>query len=333
MTDAISDFLADRIADPHTSWSIGSFGAIAEFVRDPDEPARFESSGTSLAVVTGRGGIRITPNPQPRPFASESAVGRGWNHRVSLCLPASLSTMGRRGALTELGPDAHALREEERDDVLFDLGLGCMQVDALIRTRDPDLIARLRSDAGRSLFAPGNSAMMAILGANPHRVFVSRLGRVEVFQPIPPADGKSPEGPHTHVLPKLLAHGRTHSATEPVPDGLVPCAHCYPPHPAKDALGQARPFDPGFHASFETLLRSFGDPATVALKHQVTTAVAAGGGPDDADIPNSRFARAAVRVALRQMRARGECSPALDAWASAFDRIDEVDFADDNACA
>ena len=61
-----------------------------------------------------------------------------------------------------------------------------------------------------------------ILAANPHRVFISRLGRIEVYQPIPPPSGKSPEGPHTHVLPRLLKSGRTHPATEPVPEGWFP---------------------------------------------------------------------------------------------------------------
>ncbi len=46
-------------------------------------------------------------------------------------------------------------------------------------------------------------AMAMILAANPHRVFLSRLGRIEVYQPIPPPSGKSPQGPHTHVLPQL----------------------------------------------------------------------------------------------------------------------------------
>ena len=85
--------------------------------------------------------------------------------------------------------------------------------------------------------------MEVILAANPHRVFLSRLGRIEVYQPIPPASGKSPDGPHTHVLPRLLKSGRTHPATEPIPDGWFPCAHLYPPHPARDGMGEARPFD------------------------------------------------------------------------------------------
>ena len=111
--------------------------------------------------------------------------------------------------------------------------------------------------------------MGIILATNPHRVFLSRLGRIEVFQPIPPPDGKSPDGPHTHVLPGLLRHRRTHAATEPIPDGLVPCAHVYPAHPAKDGMGQPRPFDRARHDAFQAILRSYGDPKFLALKQQV----------------------------------------------------------------
>ncbi len=104
--------------------------------------------------------------------------------------------------------------------ILFDLGLGALQADFCVRINDHGLAARLREHAGRAVFEPGNPAMAMILAANPHRVFVSRLGRIEVYQPIPPPSGKSPEGPHTHVLPRLLNSGRTHPATEPVPEGL-----------------------------------------------------------------------------------------------------------------
>ena len=123
----------------------------------------------------------------------------------------------------------------------------------------PDVVERLRRCCGRRAFDPGSPAMGAILAASPHRVFMSRVGRVEVFQPIPPANGKSPEGPHTHVLPKLLRHGRTHSATEPIPEGWVPCAHFYPAHPMKDAFGAGRPYKSRYHSAFQDLMRRFGD--------------------------------------------------------------------------
>ena len=175
-----------------------------------------------------------------------------------------------------------------------------------MRIGDRGLAARLREHTGRAVFEPGNPAMGMILAANPHRVFISRLGRIEVYQPIPPPSGKSPEGPHTHVLPKLLKSGRTHPATEPVPDGLVPCAHLYPPHPARDALGEARPFDATHHHAFQQMMAACGDPVTMAIKRRVVDAVLAGEPPRL--VAGDRHGRTSIRIALRQMRAEGHAS-------------------------
>jgi hypothetical protein len=325
VSDAGSDFafLADQMADHETNWSLGTFGAIAEFSRDPDEPVTLLRSDTRLAAVTGRGGILIEAREDMRLFASETATRDSWNHRISLCLPQHRCAMNGRTVLTALGPDVQALREQDREATLFDLGLGALQVDLCVRMTDPDLATQLATHAGRPLFEPGNSAMGVILAASPHRVFVSRLGRIEVFQPIPPADGKSPEGPHTHVLPKLLAHRRTHAATELVPDGWIPCAHLYPGHPAKDATGRGQPFDRARHEAFQKMLRDFGDPEFYALKQRVFAAVAAGEAPSVVAIADSRFTRTNVRIALRQLRATDAVSPALTAWLAAHERVDQ----------
>jgi hypothetical protein len=210
------------------------------------------------------------------------------------------------------------LREEDRHGALFDLGLNCLQVDCCIRISKPDVVVQLRTYTGRSLFEPDNQAMAAIFAANPHRVFMSRLGRIEVFQPIPPADGRSPEGPHTHVLPKLLGHERTHAATEPIPEGFVPCAHLYPPHPAKDGMGCIQPFDAKRHDAFQEMYRAFGDRDLVALKRRVTVAVEAGEEPSAVTVADNRFARASVRVALRQLRTANKSLPKLASWMAVY---------------
>ena len=168
-----------------------------------------------------------------------------------------------------------------------------------------------------AVFEPGNPAMGMILAANPHRVFISRLGRIEVYQPIPPPSGKSPEGPHTHVLPRLLQSRRTHPATEPVPEGLVPCAHLYPPHPARDGLGEARPFDATHHHAFQRMMAACGDPAALATKRRVVDAVLAGEPPTA--VASDRHGRISVRIALRQMKSQGHASAALSAWLASFD--------------
>ena len=174
--------------------------------------------------------------------------------------------------------------------------------------------------------------MGVILAANPHRVFVSRLGRVEVYQPIPPADGESPEGPHTHVLPRLLRHRRTHAATEFVPAGWVPCAHLYPPHPARDAMGVRRPFRHDRHASFQKLLARFGDGRLLDVKRRVFEGVTTGHDPCTQSLHADRFGRAAVRIALRQIKTSGEHAPAIDAWLAAHDRMEAGEVEEEHPC-
>ena len=317
MAAATIELLRQAIANPETQWSLGTFGAIAEFSRDPDEPVVLTQSDDGATAVTSRGGIAIRNHAGCRPFASESITKSGWGQRVALCLPAGDCAMNRRAALADVGADQEALRPQDRESVLFDLGLGALQADFCVRIGDPDLIAELRQHLGRSLFEANNPAMGLILAANPHRVFLSRIGRIEVYQPIPPASGKSPEGPHTHILPKLLKSGRTHPATEPIPDGWIPCAHLYPPHPARDGLGEPRPFDAARHDSFQQMIGSFGDPTSLAIKRRLIAAVNAGEPPSA--ISGDRHGRTGIRIALRQMKAAGSTAPALPSWLANFD--------------
>jgi hypothetical protein len=323
--EAIRATLREHIHDPSSQWTLGTFGAIAEFMRDPGEPVAILDEPARLSATTARGGIGFGRLAGARLFASETAVGTSWSHRVAICLPETACAMNRRRALTELGPDDEALRAEDAGGILFDMGLGALQTDICIRTGDPELIGLLRAEAGRSLFEPANPAMAAIVTAGPHRVFLSRIGRCEVYQPIPPAGGRSPEGPHTHVLAQLLRTGRTHAATEPVPAGFVPCAHLVPAHPARDMMGHARSFDPKDHARFETLLARFGSPELMAIKQSVRIAVASATDPRDFSPPQSRFGRHALRVVLRQLAAEGVPSAALKDWSALFDRREDPD--------
>jgi hypothetical protein len=155
--ESLAEFFDNQLKDPSAAWSVGSFGAIAEFMRDPDEPVTLRRNGSPGRRSTARGGVLVDAQIGSRLIASESPTAEAWNHRVALCLPRQLCGMNRRFELTETGADAHALRSEDQGGILFDLGLGLLQVDAFVRPR------------------------------------------------------------HTHVLPRLLAHGRTHPATEPLP--------------------------------------------------------------------------------------------------------------------
>ena len=241
---------------------------------------------------------------------------------LALCLPAARATMHRREAVTECGPDHAALRPDDRAAILFDLGLGTTQINICVRTADPKVLAALRMGCGRALFAPENPLALAMPRLSPHRVFLCRFARLEVYQRIPGRDEQPPAGPHTHVLPALLRHQRTHPATAPIPDGWIPCLSLYPANPVSDALGHPRPFDHAAHAAFQALLRGFGDPTLVRLKAAVTAAVRADEAPVGFTLPASRAARATVRVALRQLAHTDGASPVLAAWRQAFDRLE-----------
>lgn len=294
---AVEALLRTSLADPETAWSVGSFGAIAEFMRDPDETVTELTDGR-LGAYTSRGAVAFTPIPGLRPVAYETAINSGWNHAVAFCLPEEACAMTRRSVVTELGPDRDAARDEDRDAILFDLGLDLLAVDACVRSADPEVIACLRAGSGKPIFDHANPIGPRLVELSPNRVFVGRAGRVEVFQPIPPADGKSPEGPHTHVMPQLLKGGRTHAATTPIPEGFVPFAAMHPAHPYKDALGQRIPFRQERVDAFQALLDRWGDPDLVAAKRHV----AGGGNPDE--VGRGRHLQAARRVAENQARYR-----------------------------
>lgn len=303
------DLLVNHVLDPGSSWSVGSFGAIAEFMRDADEDVDIRRSDDAISAATGRGGIRLMAWPGLRPVAYETATAKSasWSQAVAVCLPQAECAMAGREVLTEIGPDAEALRDVDRGAILFDLGLDQKAADICIRTPDAGLIETLRAAAGRSLFEPGNPAMPAILTAGPHRVFISRFARCEVFQPIPLADGKSPVGPHTHILPKLLKSGQSHAATAPIPEGWVPATHLFPAHAAKDALGHAKDFEPERHEAFQTLLARYGLPGLRLYKQRVLDALGDG---RPVPAPSDRFEKASLRATLAQWRLQGGHPPA-----------------------
>lgn len=293
MRDALTALLDEH----ETGFAIGVLGAIGEFLRDADEPVQ----APPLGRITARGGIALNLDAAaPRLIAWEepSTDPRLWKQAAALILPEAEAAIGGHAVVTALGPDHAGLREADRTAELFDMGVGFAHLRACVRTADPALIATLRAACGMPLLDPANPAGMAIVHHSPHRVFLSRIGRIEVYQPIPPPDGRSPEGPHTHLLPKLLGTGRAHAATSPIPEGFVSVLDIFPAHPLRTPMLEPRPFDAARHAAFQALLARFGLPTLLAAK-QAARETGAEAGED-------RHSRAAARVALRQMAAEAE---------------------------
>lgn len=322
--------LESFLNDPGCAWSLGTFGAIGEFARDPDEPVEFPDGDGALGACTARGAIRVDAARVPRIVAYEtpsSTAGR-WSHGVVFCLPADEARGPARRGIADLGPDTAAIRGEDRDARLFDVGVGAPHIDFCIRTRDAALISLLRKHEGGSVFAPGSPVGAAMLAAQPHRITVSRLGRIEVFQPIAAPDGRTPSGPHTHLLPKLLASGQTHARTTPIPEGFQSCLEAYPASPINDAEGRPTPFDAMRHVAFEVVLREHGIGEYVGEKERFRAAFVGGADPERYEPPQSRLGRAAVRVALRQMACLGSDEAVVARWASIYDRNHEQPAAD-----
>jgi len=286
--------LIDHILDPQASWACGRFGAIAEFHRDPDEPAEI-ATGPAVEASTSRGAIRLEVLPDLRPIAYEtiSSCIESWGQGVVLCLPRDKAAMSGRTVVTELGPDHAAVRPQDRDAILFDLGLGG---EICVRSADPEAVDLLRAACGRPVLQNG-ALMHRLPSLSPHRVFCCRMGRVEVYQPIPAPDGKSPEGPHTHVLPRLLAHGRLNAATVPVPEGWLAGMSLFPAHPLLRADGAPTAFDAARYHAFQSLMKQFGDPALVAGK-QAAFANAA----DSVNEADERRHALGFRIGQRQRR-------------------------------
>lgn len=312
--NGVVELVERQLEIPSTSWSVGVLGAIAEFHRGAGESC----TRNSMSAVTARGAIRLDIAPATRAIAYEIVAQRidSWNHGVALCLPRGACGMHRRRAISEIGPDAEAIRLEDREAILFDLGLDTPYFDFHVRTRDATLIARLRAAAGMSLFDPRHDLVHEIPLRSPHRVFVSALGRIEVYQSIGAPDGATPEGPHTHLLPRLLRSNRTHSANLALPEGAVPCVILYPANPVRDDLGNAKPFERTQHEAFQALMECFGEPALMEVKRAVWAAVRRGAGTEAVKLATRRE-RLAARIALRQMLYTDDVTPALAQWRDA----------------
>jgi hypothetical protein len=312
----------DALKDPNCGWSVGTFGAVGEFVRDPDEECSVRRLSDCSEVVTARGGIRVTPRENAAVIAYETFVGDGetWGNAVAFCVPREGGSARR--VITCLGPDAGALRAEDRESTLFDLGIGAGHVSMCVRTSDPELRGTLKDAEGQPLLGTSASRCSELMRRlSPARVLLSPLARIEVYAIIPAEGGKSPSGPHTHLLPKLLASGRTHSANVPIPDGLQPVLSMHPRSPWRDQQGKRVPYDPERARSFDALVRRFGIEDLKRLRIDVETAVRGKVPPADFPAPSTRQGRIQLRISLRRLT-QDLGIAALRPWREAYDALE-----------
>ena len=323
--------LRAHLQDRFTSWSIGGYGAIAEFHwlpnddlgDDPgDDPAN-DPQGLRVATDAGALALELRDDVVPHAYQGVSRHPDRWLQGIALCLPWRRARRKARNVLTELGPDRHAIRAEDRDAVLFDMGLGLAHVDACVRSNSSELLKTLRAYCGRSLLAPGNATMPAVKEASPQRVFVSQLGRVEVYQRIGSAGVHplTPLGPHTHVLPRLLAARRSNAEADDAPAYHRACATLYPKHPLMDNLGNRKAYDRDAHAHFTALMDRWGDAAFLTHKRQAIRAMRGGVIARRYQAPTDAKGRHALRIAIRELAQQMGDTDIIDAWRRRFDRV------------
>jgi hypothetical protein len=310
------ELLLEWVADPDNAWSIGSFGVIGEFWRDEDEPVDLRHDKNRIEVVTPRGAMRLAATGDLPALAwdSLSSDGESWGYGFAICAPVP-GEWPR--TIHAMGFDEAALRPEDRAHRLFGLGMGYGAVEMALRTGDADLISAMEAAEGTHFLDKGELQSL-VLHAQPHRVLLSPIGRIEIFQPIPPPGGHSPEGPHTHLLPGLASKGRPHSSNIPIPEGWQSILSLHPRSPWRTKLGLRQQYRPAIDAALVPLLERFGLPEERAIEAAVRAMVALGVDPACGDWPDTRRGRAKARITLRRMAAAGD-ERAIP-WRERFDR-------------
>jgi len=229
----VAAFIADTLVRRSGTWVMGCHGATAEFMFGADEPAEI-SLEPELTAVTARGAARFVPAANLRALQWHDPRAEGGLRAIFIVIPKPRNVSAPSPLLTDCGPDGAAISPAHRGETLFDLGLGREHMRFAVRSAVPELNAVLRQAAGLPFDAVLKTCGMALLEHSPTRVVETALGRIEVSAPIPAPGGKSPDGPHTHLLPGHLALQRATQAGVDLPDAYALCATFYPRNPPEE---------------------------------------------------------------------------------------------------
>ncbi|ULB12374.1 DUF1289 domain-containing protein (plasmid) [Cereibacter azotoformans] len=233
----IHDFLITSLAGQRGTWVMGVPGAVAEFAAAPGETVRVRSDGATITAVTPGGRLRLLVDDAVRALSFDAAAARGGPVVLAVTRERARPPLATR--LSDAGPDAGAIDPADRADRLIDLGLGRKEARFCVRCASGaarDVLCRaegLRLPDSLPVIAP------VLIAEGSPRVVETALGRIEVTTPIPPPDGRSPAGPHTHLLPEHLAKGRPMPPGMDLPRAWLPGAIFYPDPRVSRASGPA----------------------------------------------------------------------------------------------
>lgn len=228
---ALAAFVAELLEAGVGAWTVGVLGAVVEYCAGPGD-AVVSRDGTVVTAVSEGGALQVAVDPEVAAFALSPVTAD--EPVVALVLAAPVATLAPvHDAVRRLGPDREALRDADRGVALFDLGLGRPGHRFCLRTADPELAGILadldrRAAGWPELLGPAG-ALLVDPARSPHRVVGTAHSRAEVFGPIPPPGGVSPDGPHTHLLAGELELGRDLPSGLELPPGWAPVATFHPP--------------------------------------------------------------------------------------------------------
>jgi predicted Fe-S protein YdhL (DUF1289 family) len=229
----IAEFVGRSLQQKSGTWSMGCYGAVAEFLCSHDEACHVTVAGETITARSARGALRLTIGEHVRALQLRAGNDYGPIFLTVLKARASLPVAT---ALTALGPDKDAIQPECRDQPWFDLGLGRDDLRFGVRSSVRELQNTLNLLSGLPLFEVLQDAGAAIIAHARARIIESPLGRAEIYTPIPPPGGQSPDGPHTHLLPRHLATCRATPPGIDLPPVYALGATYYPGARSRDGI-------------------------------------------------------------------------------------------------
>jgi len=227
----LAALICSSLDDPESTFTAGTYGAVAEFSIGANEPFDLFNLKQGVGIETQRGAFGFRPLTSFKGFAfnrTDDESGEEVLDHLVLAVHAKKGCASRNKGVTEIGPDHGTLLDDGADQILFDLGVGAYHADFCVRTKDPALLSVLRANQGGSVLDEKGPLADAIMKAQPDRVVVTQLARIEVRQPIPEKDAETPLGPHTHLSAELLATGLRHAPDFALPKTYFPGLVYYP---------------------------------------------------------------------------------------------------------
>lgn len=226
-TDDVRAFVTSTLEAGRGTWVIGVVGAVAEFTAAQGEKVDVQVDGDDIIAFTKNGALRVKINDDVRALTFDPPDWEA-KPRIVLAVKRERGRLPVASGVADLGTDAGALLQE-KNTKLYDLGLARKEGRFCVRLGEG--AAQEALDASTGLTFPKALPMIAgsLVTESPTRIVESALGRIEVQGQIPPPDVKSPDGPHTHLLPDHLETARALPVGMDLPRAYLPGAIFYPP--------------------------------------------------------------------------------------------------------